>query len=139
MPYSTARCRCGKTKRFRGRRRHFSCPACRAARREEREAIAVEIRCGGCGRTRRVPPGQVRKCSPCDGYMCGRSGCKRDRSWEPPRPIEKLIGWHLVTGRELDGGFYSYRLERDTIGDIAACWRACAIRDAGIRLLRGEP
>jgi hypothetical protein len=135
---SIARCRCGKTKRFRGHRRHWTCPECRERRLREREATAVEIRCGGCGRTRMVPARQVRNCEPFDGFRCGMFGCKEDRNWEPPRPIEKTVGWHVEIGLELDGGFYSYRLARDTTEHIAATWRACEIRDAALGRLRGE-
>jgi hypothetical protein len=39
---SLARCRCGKTKKFRGHRRRFTCPECLAARPAERDARAVE-------------------------------------------------------------------------------------------------
>jgi hypothetical protein len=67
--------------------------------------------------------------------MCGEYGCKQDRQWQPSRPIDKLIGWHRRTGWQLDGGFYSYHFVQDTIEDIAACWRACEIRDAGLRQL----
>jgi hypothetical protein len=63
-------------------------------------------------------------------------GCKQDPRWEPPRPIEKLVGWHLRRGWQLDGGFHSYSFERDTLEQIAAVWRACEIRDAGLRLSR---
>jgi hypothetical protein len=38
MPTSIAHCRCGKTKRLRGHRRHFTCPECLAERAKEREA-----------------------------------------------------------------------------------------------------
>ena len=40
MPTSIARCRCGKTKRLRGHRRHFTCPDCLAERARERAARA---------------------------------------------------------------------------------------------------
>jgi hypothetical protein len=133
-----ARCRCGKTRSFRGHRHRFTCGECRETRRLEIEATAAAITCGGCGRTRRVPAKQVRKCEPCDGYRCGLFGCKQDPHWEPSRPIDKLIGWHLTTGQELDGGFYSYHFEQDTAEDLVACWRACEIRDAGLRQLRGD-
>ena len=131
MPRSIARCRCGKTKRLRGHRKRFTCPECLARRSQELAATAVEIRCGGCGRVRRVPARQVRKCEPCDGYVCASYECQRNL----PRPIEKLIGWHVETGWPLDGGFHSYRFVRDTVEDIAACWRACEIRDAGLHQL----
>jgi hypothetical protein len=135
-PRSIARCRCGKTKRLRGHRKRFTCPECLAERSRERAAMAVEIRCVGCGRVQRVPAQRVRNSEPCDGYTCGAYGrCKQDPQWEPPRPIEKMIGWHLETGWPLDGGFHSYRFVRDTVEDIAACWRACEIRDAGLRQL----
>jgi hypothetical protein len=81
MATSIARCRCGKTRRLRGHRRHFTCPDCLAKRALEREATAVEIRCGGCGRARKVAAGQVRHCEPCDGYTCGPYGCKQDPAW----------------------------------------------------------
>jgi hypothetical protein len=71
--------------------------------------------------------------------MCGMFGCKQDPGWEPPRPVEKLVGWHRETGRELDGGFHSYNFVQDTIEDIAGYWRAREIRGAGLRLLRGDP
>jgi hypothetical protein len=38
---SVARCCCGKTKRFRGNRRRFTCPDCRAGRARARAATAV--------------------------------------------------------------------------------------------------
>jgi hypothetical protein len=135
---SIAHCRCGKTKRFRGQRRHFTCLECRQARQKEQEATAVEITCDGCGRTQCVPARQVKKCRPCDGYMCGAWGCKSDIRWKPQPPIEKLIGWHMRSGWELSGGFYSYNFEQDTVEDIAAQMRACEIRDAGLRMLRGD-
>jgi hypothetical protein len=65
-------------------------------------------------------------------------GCKQDLRWQPPRPIEKVVGWHVRTGLELDGGFYSFRFVQDSVEDLAACWRACEIRDAGLRQLRAE-
>jgi hypothetical protein len=135
---STVRCRCGKTKLFRGHRRRYTCGECLEVRRRGCEATAVEIACGGCGRTRRVPAKQVRKCEPCDGYMCGAYGCKSDIRWKPQPPTDRLIGWHVRSGWELDGGFHSYSFVRDTVEDIAAQMRACEIRDAGLRMLRGD-
>ncbi len=52
--------------------------------------------------------------------------------------MEKLIGWHLRSGWELNGGFYSYYFVQDTVEDIASQMRACEIRDAGLRMLRGD-
>jgi hypothetical protein len=139
MTTSIAQCRCGKTRRLRGHRRHFTCPECLAERARQREATAVEIRCGGCGRTRKVPAGQIRRCEPCDGYTCGPHGCKQAPRWKPPRPLEKTIGWHVLWGYPLAGGFSSYRFERDTPEHIAACWRACEIRDAALNQLSVTP
>jgi hypothetical protein len=38
---SLAHCRCGKTRKIRGHRRHFTCPECLAARQAERDARAA--------------------------------------------------------------------------------------------------
>ena len=88
-----------------------------------------------CGQTRRVPVKQFNKCQPCDGFMCGMFGCKQIPG-KPEPPLQQLIGWHRRTGWELNGGFYSYSFHRDTVEDIAACWRACEIRDAAIAQAR---
>ncbi|SRR5208283_1046841 len=133
---STVRCRCGKTKNVRRHGHRFTCLECSEARRKEVEATAVEIKCAGCGQTRRVRLKQFNKCQPCDGFMCGMFGCKQIPG-KPEPPLQQLIGWHRRTGWELNGGFYSYSFHRDTVEDIAACWRACEIRDAAIAQARG--
>lgn len=133
-----AKCKCGKTKSFRGQRRHFTCPDCRAAREAERVATAVEIHCDVCGKTQKVTAKQIKKCEPCEGYLCGQYGCKVNHE-RPEPPLSKLIGWHLYMGWQLDGGFYSYSFREDTIEDMAAYTRACDIRDEGLRLLGRRP
>jgi hypothetical protein len=135
MLMSIARCKCGKTKRFRGQRRHFSCPECRRAREEERRATAVEVRCFACGRTSLVPAKHIRRAAPYDGVMCGQFGCKVDGR-RPEFPADKLVGWFFRRGWELHGGFSTYHFVQATPEDVAAIWRACEIRDAGLRQLR---
>ena len=130
-----ARCKCGKTKRFRSHRRRFTCAECLRARQEERRATAVEVRCFACGRTKLVPAKQVRRAEPYDGVMCGNSGCKIEGR-QPEFPMDKLVGWFFQSGCQLDGGFFTYHFVRATQEDVAAVWRACEIRDAGLRQLR---
>jgi hypothetical protein len=125
-----ARCRCGKTRAFRGHRRHFTCPECREARQKQREAQAVEIACAGCGRIHRVQPQKLR---PCAGYTCGHGRCKSNPNWEIPEPP---IGSYQQVGYEVGGGFHEWLYKPHTSETIAALWRACEIRDAGLRLLR---
>jgi hypothetical protein len=132
---SIARCRCGKTKHFRGHRRHFTCAECLHARQEERRATSVEVRCFACGHTTMVPAKQIRRAGPFDGVMCGHSGCKVEGR-QPEFPADKLVGWFFRSGQDLPGGFRTYRFVRATPEDVAAVWRACEIRDAGLRQLR---
>ena len=85
--------------------------------------------CAGCGRIQRVRSGKVR---PCEGYTCGYGRCKQVPEFEIPDPP---IGWYRQIEHNAAGGFSGWSYKQHTPETIAAVWRACEIRDAGLRLL----
>ncbi len=129
-----AKCMCGKTKRFRGHRRNFTCPECLAARQKQREASLVEIVCAGCGRTRKVHPGKAQRwAEQYEGFLCGWRECKHNPDFDVPEPP---IGWYVTITDLGAGGFHGWSYGQHTPESLAAVWRACEIRDAGLRLLQ---